>query len=50
MVKVTSFVPSAYDTVAAAVARTVHDPAAEYVTTPVKAVTVHPVVPADVTA
>ena len=49
-VNVTSFVPAAYADVAAAVARTVHDPAAEYVTTPVNAATVHPVVPADVTA
>lgn len=49
-VKVTSREPAAYAEVAGELARTVHDPVDEYVSTPVVASTVQPVVPADVTA
>jgi hypothetical protein len=48
-VKVTSLDPAAYAEVAAAVARTVHDPAAVKVNTPLAAFTAQPVVPAVVT-
>lgn len=47
IVKDTSRVPAAYALVAAALARTVQVPTAEYVTTPELALTVQPVVPAE---
>lgn len=48
--KVTSKEPAAYAVVAAALARTVHEPVDEYVSTPVVASTEQPVLPADITA
>ena len=48
--KVTSKEPAAYAGVAAALARTVHEPVDEYVSTPVAESTVQTVKPAEVTA